>query len=166
MTQPGCNWVCHRDEGWALTTYLGSGEVSRHRTDYTPEWLDKLADDVTLEASVLSGIVEGPDAVRSILGFARTLYDYQEFNFVGPYGDNGLVEDYSASFRGEPIGSVVVIRYNDDGQAQEIVVNHRPLRSVLQWSAVMAEHFAGTAYANYFLQDEDLKAARHTEELR
>ena len=46
--------------------------------------------------------------------------------------------------RGEPIGSVVVIRLNEAGQAARIVVNHRPLGSVLLWSKLMGEHFAGT----------------------
>ena len=59
------------------TTYLGSGDASRHRRDYRPEWLDSLADDVTIEGSVLTGIAEGPEAIRAILGFARTLYDYR-----------------------------------------------------------------------------------------
>jgi hypothetical protein len=77
------------------------------------------------------GIAEGPEAIRAILGFARTLYEYQEFNFVGPYGDRGFVEDYTSVVRGEPIGSVVVVRFNEAGQAARIVVNHRPLRSVL-----------------------------------
>jgi hypothetical protein len=33
--------------------------------------------------------------------------------------------------RGEPIGSVVEIRFHEDDQPARIVVNHRPLRSVL-----------------------------------
>ena len=140
------------------TTYLGSGDASTHRTDYRPEWLDNLADDVTMEGSVLTGIAEGPEAIRAILGFARTLYDYQEFNFVGPYGDNGFVEDYTSMVRGEPIGSVVVIRYNDAGQAARIVVNHRPLGSVLLWSQLMGEHFAGTDYAKYFISEDAAEA--------
>ena len=107
------------------TTYLGSGDASRHRQDYRPEWLDNLADDVTMEGSVLTAIAEGPEAIRAILGFARTLYEYQEFNFVGPYGDHGFVEDYTSVVRGEPIGSVVVVRFNEAGQAARIVVNHR-----------------------------------------
>ena len=133
------------------TTYLGSGDPGKHRRDYRPEWLDNLADDVTIEGSVLNGIAEGPEAIRAILGFARTLYDYQEFNFAGPYGDRGFVEDYTSTVRGEPIGSVVVIRFNEAGQTARIVVNHRPLRSVLLWSRLMGEHFAGTRYAQYFL---------------
>ena len=98
------------------TTYLGSGDASKHRRDYRPDWLDNLADDVTIEGSVLTGIAEGPEAIRAILGFARTLYEYQEFNYVGPYGDDGFVEDYTSVVRGEPIGSVVVIRFNEAGQ--------------------------------------------------
>ena len=93
------------------TTYLGSGDASRHRQDYRPDWLDNLADDVTMEWSVLTGIAQGPKAIRAILDFARTLYDYQEFNYVGPYGGHAFVEDYTSVVRGEPIGSVVVIRF-------------------------------------------------------
>lgn len=149
-----------------MTTYLGSGDVSTHRTDYTPEWLGKLADDVTLEAAVMNGIATGPEAVRAILGFARTLYDYQEFNLVGRYGESDFVEDYVATVHGEPIGSVVVIRYNDAGLVENIVINHRPLRSVLLWSEIMAEHFAGTEYARFFLQPEDLRAVNRPEVAR
>ncbi|WP_433167117.1 hypothetical protein [Kribbella sp. CA-247076] len=134
-----------------LTTYLGSGDASKHRRDYRPDWLDNLADDVTMEGSVLNGIPQGPEAIRQILGFARTLYEYQEFIYVGPYGSAGFVEDYTSMVRGEPIGSVVVIRFNEDGQAARIVVNHRPLSSVLLWSELMGKHFAGTPYAEYFL---------------
>ncbi|RLP83221.1 hypothetical protein D9V34_08310 [Mycetocola lacteus] len=139
-----------------MTSYLGSGNPATHRTDYTPEWLGNLAEDVTLEASVLNGILRGPEAVRTILGFARTLYDYQEFNFVGPYGDNGFVEDYTAIFRGNPIGSVVVINFNEAGQAQQIIINHRPLTSVVRWTTLMREHFTGTEYEPYFLSAAEL----------
>ena len=111
-----------------------------------------------MEGSVMNGIAEGPEAIRAILGFARTLYDYQEFNYVGPYGDDGFVEDYTSTVRGEPIGGVVVIRYNEAGQAARIVVNHRPLSSVLLWSQLMGEHFAGTPYAQYFLSPEEAEA--------
>jgi hypothetical protein len=146
------------------TTYLGSGDASRHRRDYRPEWLDNLADEVTMEGSVLTGIAEGPEAVRAILGFARTLYEYQEFNYVGPYGDHGVVEDYTSVVRGEPIGSVVVVRFNEAGQAARIVVNHRPLGSVLLWSQLMGEHFAGTRYAQYFLSHDATEALHETTE--
>jgi hypothetical protein len=133
-----------------MTTYLGSGDQTRRRRDYTPPWLADLADDVTMEASVMTGIVTRAAAVREILGFARTLYDYQEFVRLGDYGDHGFVEDYVSRVHGEPIGSVVVVRCNDAGQTQHIVINHRPLGAVLLWSRLMGEHFRGTPYARYF----------------
>lgn len=139
-------------------TYFGTGDPADRRTDYTPGWLSNLADNVTMEASVTNGIVRGAEAVRDLLGFARTLYEYQEFHFVGAYGDNGIVEDYTSQVEGEPIGSVVVVRFNEKAEATEIVINHRPLRAVLLWSRRMGEHFAGTQYATYFLQPEDLES--------
>jgi hypothetical protein len=139
-------------------TYLGSGDPGTHRQDYTPDWLGHLADDVTMEGSVLTGIAEGPEAIRAILGHARTLYEYQEFNYVGPYGDGDFVEDYTSVVQGQPIGSVVVVRFNEAGQTARIVVNHRPLGSVLLWSQLMGEHFAGTPYAQYFLSHEAAEA--------
>ena len=96
-------------------TYLGNGapasglivtefnNVSVESTDYHPVWLNALADDVTLEGSMMNGAVLGPEAVRSIVGYIRTLYENQEFNFTGPYGDNGFLEDYRAGVRGQPI---------------------------------------------------------------
>src|SRR3954466_8334485 len=140
------------------TTYLGSGDAHTHRQDYRPDWLDNLADDVTIEGSVLTGIATGPQAIRAILGHAGTLYDYQELNYVGPYGDDGFVEDYTSTVRGEPIGSFVVVRFNEAGQTAQIVVNHRPLGSVLLWSRLMGEHFAGTPYAQYFLGHDAVEA--------
>jgi hypothetical protein len=147
------------------TTYLGSGDVSKHRQDYRPDWLDNLANDVTIEGSVLTGVAEGPEAIQAILGFARTLYEYQEFNYVGRYGD-GFVEDYTSMVRGEPIGSVVVVRFNEAGQTARIVVNHRPLRWVLLWSQLMGEHFAGTRYAQYFLSRDAAEALHQVTETR
>ena len=61
-------------------------------TDYRPVWLGSLADDVTIEGSAMNGVVLGAEAVRSIVTYIRTLYDNQEFNFAGPYGENGFLE--------------------------------------------------------------------------
>lgn len=127
-------------------TYLGSGDPARRRTDYYPEWLDNLADDVTLEGSVLNGVVRGAPAVRTLLAYARTLYEYQELNFAGPYGDNGFLEDYTSRVNGQPIGSVVTVTRDAAGRTASIVVSHRPLDSLLLFSRLMGEKFAGTEY--------------------
>jgi hypothetical protein len=74
-------------------TYLGSGDPARRRTDYYPAWLDNLADDATLEAAAMEGAAQGAEAVRSITVTAKGLYEYQDINYAGPYGDNGFLED-------------------------------------------------------------------------
>ena len=77
----------------ARAPYLGSGDPTRRRTEYYPEWLDKLAGDVTLEAAAMDGTAHGAEDVRSIVVTAREVYDDQKFNFAGPVGDYGFVED-------------------------------------------------------------------------
>jgi hypothetical protein len=131
-------------------TYLGSGDRARRRNDYYPPWLEDLADDVTLEGSVMNGVVSGAEAVKKILGYARTLYEYQDFSYAGPCGADTFLEDYTSRVRGEPIGSVVVVTRNPAGQTQHIVVNHRPRSSVLLFSRLMGEKFAGTSYGDHF----------------
>ena len=90
-------------------TYLGGGDPAGRFSDYYPAWVDNLADDVTIEGSLLDGAAEGAEAARTIVVTIRTLYDHQEFNFAGPYGDNGWLEDYTAQVQGEPIGCVVLV---------------------------------------------------------
>jgi hypothetical protein len=123
--------------------------------DYRPVWLDALADDVTLEGSMMNGAVRGPEAVRAIVGHIRTLYENQEFNFAGPYGDNGFLEDYSAEVRGKPIGGVVLVTRNAAGQAEHIAANYRPRSTLLLLSRLVGDHFAGTNYGEHFATSED-----------
>ncbi len=119
-------------------------------TDYHPVWLDSLADDVTIEGSAMNGVAQGAETVRSIVTYIRTLYDDQEFNFAGPYGANGFLEDYTARVRGEQIGNVVLVTRNAAGQAQHIVANYRPRNTLLLLSRLIGEHFAGTPYGEHF----------------
>ena len=83
----------------ATPTYLRGGDPAL--ADYYPAWLDNLADDVTLEGSMMDGAVQGTDAVRAVLVAIRSLYDEQEFHFAGAYGENGFLEDYTAQVAGE-----------------------------------------------------------------
>jgi hypothetical protein len=141
-------------------TYPGSGDPARRltlfdgseveRTDYRPVWVNQLADDVTIEGSAMNGVVQGAEAVRSIVTYIRTLYDGQEFNFAGPYGENGFLEDYTARVRGEQIGNVVLVTRNAAGQAQHIIANYRPRTTLLLVSRLVGEHFAGTPYGEHF----------------
>jgi hypothetical protein len=135
-------------------TYMGSGDPDPQLVGYYPAWLDNLADDVTLEGSAMDGFVQGAQAVRTVLVYIRSLYDYQKFDFAGPYGENGWLEDYTAGVRGEPIGNVTLVTRNSAGQAQHIVGNYRPRSTLLLLSRLIGEHFAGTPYGEHFLASE------------
>ena len=120
-------------------TNAGSGDPGPQLIDYYPAWLDNLADDVTLEGSAMDGFVQGAEAVRAVLVSIRALYDYQEFSFAGPYGENGWLEDYTAGVRGEPIGNITLVTRNAAGQAQHIVGNYRPRSTMLLLSRLIGE---------------------------
>src|SRR6476469_6027894 len=77
-----------------VPTYLGRGDPAGRFADYYPAWVDKLAGDVTLEGSMLDGALQGPDAIRAVIGAVRELYGCQDFNFAGPCGGNSFIEDY------------------------------------------------------------------------
>ena len=139
-------------DGNVLATYLVSGDPAL--TGYYPAWLDNLADDATVEGSLLDGAVRGAEAVRSIVVTIRSLYDRQEHKFAGPYGDNGFLEDYIAQVRGEPIGCVVLVTRNAAGQTQHVVAGYRPRSSLLLLSRLLREKFAGTPYGEQFAASE------------
>jgi hypothetical protein len=120
-------------------------------TDYHPVWLERLADDVTIEGSAMNGVAQGAEAVRSIVTCIRALYDSQEFNFAGPCGENGFLEDYTAQVRGGgQIGNVVLVTRNAAGQAQHIVASYRPRTALLHLSRLIGEQLAGTPYGEHF----------------
>jgi len=120
-------------------------------TDYRAVWLDSLADDVTIEGSAMDGVVQGAEAVRSIVTSIRTLYVSQQFNFAGPYGENGFLEDYTAQVSGGgQIGNVVLVTRNAAGQAQHIVANYRPRTTLLHLSRLIGEQLAGTPVGEHF----------------
>ena len=135
-------------------TYPGSGDPARKLADYYPAWLDNLANDVTLEGSMMDGFVQGAEAVRTVLVSIRTLYDYQEFNSAGPYGQNGWIEDYTAGVRGEPIGNVTPVTRNAAGQTQHVVGNYRPRSALLLLSRLIGEKFTGTPIGEHFATSE------------
>ena len=138
----------------SVPTYLGRGDPAGRFADYHPTWMGNLASDVTLEGSILDGAVQGADAVRTVVGAARELYDRQAFNFAGAWGDNSFVEDYTAEVGGGPLGAVHLVTFNAEGQVQHIAVHYRPLSSVMSFSRLLRQRLDGTPYAEQYLADE------------
>ena len=90
-------------------------------------------------------------APRANLRAIRGLYDYQEFHFVGPYGENGWMEDYTAGVRGQPIKNVTLVTSDAAGQTQHVVGNYRPRSTLLVLSRLLGEKFAGTPIGEHFV---------------
>ena len=135
------------------TRYLVGGDPDL--ADYYPGWLDNLAAVATVEGSMLNGALQGAEAVRTIVVAIRALYgDSQEFHFTGPCGDNGWLEDYIARVDDKPLGCVVLVTRNAAGQTQNVVASYRPVSTVLHFSRLLREKFAGTPSARYFLDGE------------
>ena len=137
-----------------VPTYLERGDPAGRFADYYPEWMDTLADDVTLEGSMLDGAVQGADAIRAVIGGVRELYDRQDFNFAGPWGEDRFIEDYTAEVDSRPLGCLHLITFNADGETQHIAAHYRPLSSGMFFSRLLRERLAGTPYAEHFLAAE------------
>ena len=130
--------------------YLAGGDPDL--ANYYPAWLDNIAHDATVEGSMLDGAVQGPEGIRAIVTTIRALYgDSQEFHFTGSWGDNGWLEDYIARVDDKPLGCVVLVTRNAAGQTQHVVASYRPVSTVIHFSRVLHEKFAGTPHARHFL---------------
>jgi len=99
----------------------------------------------------MEGILHGAESVRRLVLDARQLYQNQEFQFTGSYGDDGFLEEYTCEIEGQPTRVVVTVTRNRAGMAQHLVVNHRPRSSVLLFARLMGERYAGTSLAKYFI---------------
>jgi hypothetical protein len=118
--------------------------------DYHPVWIHNMADDVTLESSLLNGLVRGKEAVQSIGTCIKKTYDRQEFEFAGFYNGNIFLESYTGWFHDTSVRCLVMVARNDAGQAQNLAVSFRPLGALQLLSRMVGEHFAGTPLSEHF----------------
>jgi hypothetical protein len=119
--------------------------------DGPPPWLAKLAPDATLEASVLKQPIQGRDAILALIKQAIPLYESQTFTYKAPFGDDFFMESYRATILGgTPIECLVLVHYNAKGEADSLVINHRPLQAALRFSALMWER-VGDQFGDLYL---------------
>jgi hypothetical protein len=139
-------------KGNVIPQYLASGDPALK--DYYPEWVKHIADDATVEGSMLNGALQGADAVP----IDRTHYP---LTVRGPgvqvrrsLRRQRFIEHYIAKVNGEPIGCVVLIARNAAGQTQHVVASYRPFNSVVVFARLLREKFAGTPIAEHFGDSE------------
>ena len=107
-----------------------------------PPWLDKLADNATMEAAVLNRPVEGKANILALLKHAIPLYEYQDFTYRDDFGNGFFMESYRARVRGVPIECSVLVHINSAGQADSLLISHRPLGAALLFFRLMGEQSA------------------------
>lgn len=104
-----------------------------------PLWLAKLAENATLEATVLKRPVEGRADILSVIRHAVTLYEFQHHSYKGELGNGLYMESYRSQIQGVPIETLLVAHLNERGEADSIVINHRPLNAALLFSNLLWE---------------------------
>ena len=104
-----------------------------------PLWLTSLAENATLEATVLKRPIEGRADILSVLKHAISLYEFQHHRYKGVMEDGLYMESYRSRIQGVPIETVVVAHMNEQGETDAVVINHRPLNAALLFSKRMWE---------------------------
>lgn len=122
-----------------------------------PPWLAILAEDATLEATVLRRPIQGKQTILALLKHAAPLYDFRDFTYRGDFGSDFFMESYRAEVRGTPIECSVLVHKNADGEADSIVINHRPLDAALLFSRLMWEQ-VGDEFGDLYLTGPQAEA--------
>ena len=104
-----------------------------------PLWLARLAENATLEATVLKRPIEGRADILSVIKHAVSLYEFQHHSYKGEIGNGLYLESYRSQIQGVPIETVLVAHLNEQGETDSVVVNHRPLKAALLFSKRMGE---------------------------
>lgn len=104
-----------------------------------PLWLARLAENATLEATVLKRPIEGRADILSVIKHAVSLYEFQHHSYKGEIGNGLYMESYRSQIQGVPIETVVVAHMNEQGETDSVVINHRPLNAALLFSKLMGE---------------------------
>src|SRR5882757_9732015 len=86
------------------------------KLDGPPPWLAKLAEDATLEATVLKRPIEGKQNIMALLKHAVPLYDFKNFTYRGDFGSDLFMESYRAEIGGVAIECSVLAHRNAAGE--------------------------------------------------
>jgi hypothetical protein len=104
-----------------------------------PRWLTNLAENATLEATVLKRPIEGRADILSVIKHAVSLYEFQHHSYKGEIGDGLYMESYRAQIQGVPVETLLVAHLNEAGETDSVVINHRPLGAAMLFSRLMWE---------------------------
>jgi pimeloyl-ACP methyl ester carboxylesterase len=139
------NAVAPRSQAWR--------EAFARRSE--EDFVEALADDVVLEASVLHRPIEGRDRVKQVMAIASRIYDSLVFTHEASSGARTYVEWEATAFGGMRMNGVTILIRNESGQIVSARIHHRPLGAALRFSAEMRERVRGTVDPGHFYGGPD-----------
>jgi len=108
------------------------------------------ADDVVLEASVLTRPIEGRDQVMRVMGTASGIYESLVFTQEASAGPRTYLEWKATAFGGVVLDGVTILTADARGRIVRAAIHHRPLGAALRFSTEMRERLTGTDEADHF----------------
>ena len=111
---------------------------------------EAFADDVVLEASVLTRPIEGRDRVMQVMGTASAIYESLVFTHEASAGPRTYLEWEATAFGGMVVRGVTVLTKDADGRVVRAAIHHRPLWAALRFSSELGQRLTGTVDAEHF----------------
>ncbi|QYN18153.1 hypothetical protein [Amycolatopsis sp. DSM 110486] len=95
-----------------------------------PWFFSRLLPGVRLAGTILDGVLRGPEAVKAQVRAVGACYSGMTVRWHLDAGDR-QAEEYAAQVRGHTIFGTGTFHFDERGEIDEIVVNHRPLGAAL-----------------------------------
>jgi pimeloyl-ACP methyl ester carboxylesterase len=138
------------------------GETGVRPQQYTTAFAEKSADafgdafaeDVVLEASVLTRPVAGREQVKQVMGAASGIYESLAFTHESSRGLRSYLEWEATGFGGTQIQGVTVLTKDEQARIVRVAIHHRPLGAALRFSAELGRRLAGRIDAAHFYDGE------------
>lgn len=118
----------------------------------SPPWLNQLAPDAIMIASVLERAVVGKDAIVNVVQTAGALYEAHSVVFSASFGDRELFEYDAVAFGDVALHGVVTLTRDGTGAIVAVGVHHSPLSAVNKLSSTLKERLGTALSAEFFLR--------------
>lgn len=110
------------------------------------------ADDVIIEATVLKQPVEGIDLASKVMWSASATYESLEFTEYFSEGDYVCVQWEATAFGGKQLYGSTIIHTNVENKIDRVIIQHRPLEVMLEYSAEQNSRLKDEIGEGYFYE--------------
>lgn len=148
----------------ALTTLTACGNTQKSNTkpvgliawetafaEKNAETFSKgFAEDIVIEATVLKKPVEGMDLASQVMWSASATYESLEFTEHFSEGDYVCVQWEATAFGGKQLYGSTIIHTNEEEKIDHVIIQHRPLDVMLEYSAEQNNRLKDEIGEGYF----------------